>query len=283
MCQKRTLEHAFAACRSATRCLNDRNNVCGYSTLPSTRVPGWNQALTYRVASRMPLTRRKAKRAAKRYWPLGAAAVGLLALVVAWMLLPAAEWIDNLGQKVAELGWAGPVIYFVLYVIGTTILAPSPIMSIAAGVAFGWWGLPLLIASATAGATASFCLSRYFFSNDLQDWLTERRIFNAAKTAIDEEGWRVQLLFRLSPMVPFGLLNYLLGLTNTSLVTYVTCTVIGILPGSIVDIYIGVAGKNVGNTVQFAYLLAGLIATAALVVLITVKARGYLREAGIKV
>jgi hypothetical protein len=67
----------------------------------------------------MPLTRRKAKRAVKRYWPLGAAAVGLLALVVAWMLLPAAEWIDSLGQKVAELGWAGPVIYFVLYVVGT--------------------------------------------------------------------------------------------------------------------------------------------------------------------
>jgi hypothetical protein len=45
-----TLEHAFAACRSATRCLNVRNNVCGYSTSPSTCVPGWNQALTYRVS-----------------------------------------------------------------------------------------------------------------------------------------------------------------------------------------------------------------------------------------
>src|SRR5665213_1330326 len=92
-----------------------------------------------------------------------------------------------------------------------------------------------------------------------------------------------QMLLRLSPVVPFGLLNYLLGLTNTSFVTYVTCTVIGILPGSIIDIYIGVIGKSAGNTAQFAYLLAGLIATAALVVLITVKARGYLREAGIKV
>src|SRR5471032_847126 len=151
-------------CDVATRCLNDQRSVCAYSSLPSTRLLRWNQALTYRVASRMPITRRKAKRAVKRYWPLGAAAVGLLALVVAWMLLPAAEWIDSLGQKVAELGWAGPVIYFVLYVVGTTILAPSPIMSIAAGVAFGWWGLPLLIAAATAGATASFCLSRYFFS-----------------------------------------------------------------------------------------------------------------------
>ena len=83
-------------------------------------------------------------------------------------------------------------------------------------------------------------------------------------------------------MVPYGLLNYLLGLTNTTFAKYLTCTTIGILPGSIVDIYIGVIGKSAGDTAQFAYLLAGLIATTALVVLITVKARGYLREAGIK-
>jgi uncharacterized membrane protein YdjX (TVP38/TMEM64 family) len=231
----------------------------------------------------MALTRRKAKRAAKRYWPLGAAAVGLIVLVLVWMFIPAAEWIDSLGEKIAKLGWVGPIAYFVLYVVGTIVLAPSPIMSIAAGIAFGWWGLPLAVAAATAGATASFCLSRYFFSGALEDWLTERPTFRAVKAAVDEEGWRIQLLLRVSPVVPFGLLNYLLGLTKTSFVRYVACTAVGIIPGSVVDIYIGVIGKSAGSTAQFAYLLAGLIATAALVVLITLKARGYLREAGIKV
>src|ERR1019366_7746970 len=71
------------------------------------------------------------------------------------------------------------------------------------------------VAAATAGATASFCLSRFCFGDTLEDWLTERPTFNAAKKAVDEEGWRIQLLLRLSPVVPFGLLNYLLGLTNT--------------------------------------------------------------------
>jgi uncharacterized membrane protein YdjX (TVP38/TMEM64 family) len=53
------------------------------------------------------------------------------------------EWIRTIGSKVAELGWAAPFVYVVLYVIGTVVLAPSPLMSIAAGVAFGWWGFPL--------------------------------------------------------------------------------------------------------------------------------------------
>ena len=94
-------------------------------------------------------------------------------------------------------------------------------MSIAAGVAFGWWGFPLAVVSATAGATVSFLVGRYFLNDDLEDWLTDRRLFRAAKTAIDEEGWRIQILLRLSPAVPFGLLNYMMGLTKTPLATYV--------------------------------------------------------------
>ena len=179
----------------------------------------------------MAITKKKAKRVAKRYWPLGVAVLCLLALAVAWMLAPAAEWVDALGQKVAALGWAGPVVYVGLYIVGTTILAPSPVMSIAAGVAFGWWGFPLCVIAATAGATVSFCLSRYLFNDTLEDWLTDRPTFRAAKKAVDEEGWKMQCMLRISPVVPFGLLNYLLGLTHTSLFTYVICTLVGILPG----------------------------------------------------
>jgi uncharacterized membrane protein YdjX (TVP38/TMEM64 family) len=230
----------------------------------------------------MALKRKKAKRVVKRYWPLGVAVFVLLLVALAWIAAPAADWIKALSNNVSRLGALGPAIYFVLYVLGTVVLAPSPLMSIAAGVAFGWWGLPLAVISATAGATCSFLLSRYFFGETLEDWLMQRRISKAAKNAVDEEGWRVLLLLRLSPVVPFGLLNYLLGLTNTPVTIYVLWTAIGILPGSIVDIYIGIVGASAGGTAQFAYMVLGLVATVIVVVLITFKARAYLREAGVK-
>ena len=110
----------------------------------------------------------------------------------------------------------------------------------------------------------------------------QRPVSKAAKNAVDEEGWRVLLLLRLSPVVPFGLLNYLLGLTNTPVSTYLLWTVIGILPGSVVDIYIGIVGATAGGTAQFAYLVLGLVATATVAVMIALKARAYLREAGVK-
>jgi uncharacterized membrane protein YdjX (TVP38/TMEM64 family) len=230
----------------------------------------------------MVITKRKAKRAAKRYWPLGVAAVFTIALLVAWAVAPADGWIKTIAGRVTELGWAAPAAYVVLYIAGTIVLAPSPLMSIAAGVAFGWWGFPLAVIAATAGATASFVISRYFLDDELEDWVADRRIFKAAKRAVDEEGWKIQILLRLSPAVPFGLLNYLMGLTKTPLATYVWSTAIGILPGSFVDIYIGVIGQNLAGGTQIAYLAAGAAITIACAAVITLKARNCLREAGVE-
>ena len=83
-------------------------------------------------------------------------------------------------------------------------------------------------------------------------------------------------------MIPFGLLNYLLGLTKTRLTTYLFWTAVGILPGSIIDIYIGVIGANSGDTAQLAYLVVGFIATVAVGILITIKSKAYLRAEGVK-
>lgn len=230
----------------------------------------------------MALTRKRTKRAVKRYWPLGIAVAALVVLACAWLVASPTEWVSALNDKIAALGAAGPIVYFLLYVCGTVVLAPSPLMSIAAGVAFGWWGLPLAEVSAITGAMCSFLLSRYFFGETLEDWLLDRPVFSAAKKAVDTEGWQILLLLRLSPVVPFGLLNYLLGLSKTSITSFLTWTAIGILPGTAVDIYIGVAGANANNSAQFAYFIVGLLATAFIVVLISIRARSYLREAGVK-
>lgn len=226
--------------------------------------------------------KKKVKKVAKRYWPLGAAGIALLVLVAAWMVAPASDWIAALGEIVHRMGWIAPALYVVLYTVGSVVLAPSPVMTIAAGVAFGWWGIPLALLGETTGATCSFLLSRYLFGETLDDWLTHRPAFKAIKNAIDDEGWRALLLLRLSPAVPFGMLNYLLGLTRIPLATYVIWSVIGNLPGTVLDVYIGVVGAKADDPAQLAYLAAGLIATAGLAVLITIKARGYLREAGVK-
>ena len=234
----------------------------------------------------MAVSKRKAKQIAKRYWPLGIVGLAVVVVALAWLALPAAEWIEALSPVVASLGAFGPVIYVCLYIFGALILAPSPLIAIAAGAIFGWWGLPLAVLGGTAGATASFLLSRYFFGETLDEWVEDRRAFRAVKSAVDADDWKIILPLRLSPVVPFGLLNYMLGLTRISLTSYIVCTAIGIFPGTLIDVYIGVIGvtaATVANSTQLAFLALGLAATLVVAVFITVKARAYLRKEGVKV
>jgi uncharacterized membrane protein YdjX (TVP38/TMEM64 family) len=95
-------------------------------------------------------------------------------------------------------------------------------------------------------------------------------------------GWRIQILLRQSPGVPFGVSTYLLGLTKTSLRTYICATAVGILPGRVVDIYIGVVGENLAGGEQIAYLAVGVAVTVAVAVLIAIKAKSALEDAGVK-
>src|SRR5690606_3331420 len=95
------------------------------------------------------------------------------------------------------------------------------------------------------------------------------------------DGVLVGLLARLSPLFPFNLLNYGLGLTAVKFRDYFLATWIGMLPATIVYVYIGTLAKDLtdlttGNLErgpgQFVLLAAGLGATVVLTVLITRKA-----------
>jgi uncharacterized membrane protein YdjX (TVP38/TMEM64 family) len=239
-------------------------------------------AFPRRKGKRIARTQRKAKRLARRYWPVGIGIGLAIILLLAWWGVPAGQWIDAVGKQVAELGWAAPFVYVGLFAVGTVVLAPSPLVGIAGGIAFGWWGLPLTILGATAGATASFGISRYIFDVELEDWFKSRRIFQAAKRAIEDEGWKIQILLRLSPAVPFGLLNYLFGLSNTRLITYILSTAIGTLPGNFADTYVGVIGQDLASGQQIAYVAAGAVVTLAGAILITWRARAALKEQDVK-
>ena len=80
--------------------------------------------------------------------------------------------------------------------------------------------------------------------------VAKRPIFKALDTAVAEGGFKIVLLTRLSPLLPFFLLNYAYGLTKVQLRDYVLASWIGMLPGTLLYIYIG-------STVGSAAVLAG--------------------------
>ncbi|MGH8502476.1 MAG: TVP38/TMEM64 family protein [Gammaproteobacteria bacterium] len=214
--------------------------------------------------------------------------LALIAIVVAWLLLPLDAWFKAFNHWVQDLGAVGALIFACVYVLATVLLLPASPLSIAAGLAFGLaWGFLLVSVSATAGAAAAFLVARYLARHHVEKMMQHRPRFKAVDRAISEDGWKVVVLLRLSPLVPFNLQNYFYGLTDIRFWHYVAATFFGILPGVLLYVYIGAAGRAVtaggfGGTAKWALFAAGLIATVIVTVLVTRKARARLRDAGVE-
>jgi uncharacterized membrane protein YdjX (TVP38/TMEM64 family) len=188
------------------------------------------------------------------------------------LLQGALDWIGALGI------W-GQVLFVLIYVIATVLLIPGSALGLGAGALFGVVRGSLLVsAGSTLGATCAFLLGRYL----ARDWIAKKVEGKASFAAIDRavagEGWKIVFLTRLSPVFPFTLLNYAYGLTRVSLRDYALASWIGMMPGTVMYVYLGsLARAGVSERqrtpVEWALYGSGLIATLAVVLIVTRIAR----------
>jgi pyruvate/2-oxoglutarate dehydrogenase complex dihydrolipoamide dehydrogenase (E3) component/uncharacterized membrane protein YdjX (TVP38/TMEM64 family) len=186
------------------------------------------------------------------------------------------------------LGLAGFAVYILLYVLATVLFLPGSVLTLGAGFLFGVpLGLVLVSISATLGATAAFLVGKYF----ARDWVAHKVANSVKFKAIDEavarEGWKIVLLTRLSPVFPFNLLNYSFGLTQVRLKHYFLASWIGMLPGTVMYVYLGSLASNLAtlgggarertNAEWLLYGL-GLTATIAIAIFVTRMARKALEQ-----
>ena len=152
---------------------------------------------------------------------------------------------------------------FAVYVLVTGLSLPgAAAMTLLIGWLFGFWRAAILVSFAsTAGATIAFLLSRYLFGDAIQDRFGDRlEKFNAA---LDREGAFYLFTLRLIPVVPFFVINVVMGLTRIRVFTYWWVSQIGMLPGTCVYVY---AGSTVPDLETLAARGAGEILSTQLIV-----------------
>ena len=192
-----------------------------------------------------------------------------------------AEWVKGLGV------W-GPVAFIAGYVVATVLFIPGSLLTLAGGAIFGLTkGVMIVFLAAVLGSSAAFLVSRYV----ARSWIERRLAGNARFASIDRavgaQGRKIVFLLRLSPVFPFTLLNYGLGLTNVRFVDYVTASV-GMLPGTLLYVYYG---KVIGDVAalaggmarekgpaDYAVLVLGLVATIVVTTIVTRIARRALND-----
>jgi len=155
------------------------------------------------------------------------------------------------------------------------------LLTLAAGFAFGVWGFPLVIVSATLAATLAFLLGRHVLRDRVSGWINQDKKLYSLNKVVSVEGWRVVGLLRLSPLIPFGMQNYLFSITEIRLGPYMLASAIGMMPGTALYVYIGALGQALGSasTIQWLFIAVGLIATGFVAWFVTKRANETLNAA----
>jgi uncharacterized membrane protein YdjX (TVP38/TMEM64 family) len=149
------------------------------------------------------------------------------------LLVSGLEYIDGLGI-------AGVFIFIALYISATVAFIPGSILTLGAGFVFGLGpGILYVSIGSTLGATAAFLLGRSLFREWIAAKIEGSPKFASIDRAVAQEGWKIVLLTRLSPVFPFNVLNYAYGLTDIRTAAYVLTSWIGMLPGTVLYVYIG--------------------------------------------
>lgn len=182
------------------------------------------------------------------------------------------RWVDG-------LGFWGPAVFILGYAVATVAFVPGSLLTLAGGAVFGLAkGSLWVFAGASLGAISSFLIARYLARAAIEKRMAGNKRFAAIDRAVGEQGRKIVFLLRLSPVFPFVLLNYGLGLTRVRLVDYaVAC--LGMIPGTLLYTYYGRVLGEVAvlaggaaperDTAYWITLAVGLVATLVVTTVVT--------------
>ncbi len=213
----------------------------------------------------------------------------LAAILSGIAILPIKDYLAEFLQAAESIGPWGPVLLAAAFIVACVLFIPGSILTLGAGFLFGIVrGTIAVSVGSVLGATAAFLIGRTLLRGLIEKRIAAYPRFQAIDRAMGQEGFKIVLLTRLSPVLPFNILNYAFGLTNVRSWQYVLASWIGMLPGTLMYVYLGSALKSLtdvaagvpkGGTPQTVFFLAGLVMTVVATVVVTRVARRALNKA----
>ena len=168
-------------------------------------------------------------------------------------------WLETMGVL-------APIIYIVLYTVATLLILPSTPLNLTGGAIFGvWWGTLWTTLAALVAAIAAFAFTRTVGRSLVTKRFAGR--WNGVDAEIRQGGLFYIFAIRLLPIVPYGIVNFVAGLTSIELKDYVIGTLLGTLPGVLPFVMMGagITQLSQGNLLPLmcAFALTGILVGSA--------------------
>jgi len=215
---------------------------------------------------------------------LGKIAAGAAALAVLLLLgRGIGAYIPQFAAWVESLGFWGPIVFILGYLLATVAFVPGSLLTLAAGAIFGLTkGTLFVFIGAAAGTAVAFLIARYVARGAVERRIESSERFQSIDQAVAKSGLKIVFLLRLSPVFPYNLLNYALGLTSVRFRDYLLAS-LGMIPGTFLYVYYGkVIGslaelsggvRAEGGAERWVLISVGLLATIAVTTIVTRIAR----------
>lgn len=211
-------------------------------------------------------------------------------ITTAFLTLPIEKILKNFLIWVEQdLGPWGPLVLAIAYIPLTVLAVPASVLTLGGGYLFG---LPVGFVAdsigSTIGATAAFLLGRTIGRSFVISKLKDYPQFRAVAIAIERSGFKIVLLLRLVPLLPFNMLNYLLSVTPVSVGHYMLSSWLGMMPMTLALVYVGTTLKDLSDVThgwsefsktRWALIILGLAVSVALMVCVTKVAKSALENA----
>jgi uncharacterized membrane protein YdjX (TVP38/TMEM64 family) len=201
-------------------------------------------------------------------------AVGGLAVAIFAGPHRAAAALLGLNAELRRMGWAGWLLFIAVeFAITLVGIIPGSLLGILAGAVYGISaGFIASACGIVLGAYCAFALSRGALRPLIAGLLRRHNRLNQLDSLVAKDSWRLVALLRVSPVMPFSITSYALGLSGIRQRDYLIGTLASLPPllGYVIIGALGGAGftaKTQTEAVIHAALLGlGILATIALTV-----------------
>lgn len=150
------------------------------------------------------------------------------------------RWAVDFIEWVHAEGSPAIAIFIASYIVGELLLLPRSVLSIASGFLYGpVWGAAIALGCGIAGALLAFVLGRKVGHTWAMQRIHRHPRMAALERVVDRAGKKVAFLVRLAPILPFGIVNYGFGVTAIPFRDFALGTALGLLPGSLLNAYLG--------------------------------------------
>lgn len=174
----------------------------------------------------------------KSFWVAGLVLVFLGILTA--VLINQRDAVIQFLRWIQQIGFWGPVLFILLYTAFIIFLLPTVVLTFAAGFLFGiFHGSAYVVLSITLGAAVAFLIARYLFGERVTRYILQHPKLRVLDYELVREGWKIILLSRLVPFFPAKAANYFFGLARFRLKDFLIGTLLGVIPLTIINVYIG--------------------------------------------